>query len=170
MIGKLELRSTNDPSLRSKYTYLIINDDDTIKLKTIFRKGIFAFKVSRTGKIKIIKNNFNFLNNIDNNVNLFLNYTNVNKYSYSIFGIEIPEFRYEQITDYKVDKCINVKQKDNCLFVTDSRLKYYYIFDINNSKSNLPYIDITLFTLISTQVTTFLINSLLLMLFNNFYK
>jgi len=170
IIGKLELRSTNDPSLLNKYTYLIINDDDTIKLKTIFKKSIFALKISRTGKIKIIKNSFNFFKNFDNDINLFLNYTNVNKYSYSIFGIEIPEFRYEQITDYKLYKCITVKQKDNCLFVTDSKLKYYYIFDINNVKKNLPYIDITLFTLISTQITSFLINTFFLMLYNNLHK
>jgi hypothetical protein len=167
VLGKFELRSTNDPSLKDKYTYLILNNDDTIKLKTITKNGIVGTKISRTGKI-IIKNNYNFFNynKFDNNINIKLNYNNVNKYSYSIFDIEIPEFRYEQISNYNIEKELSIIEKNKSIFVIDNKLNYYYLFDTDNSKTKLPYIDITLVTLLSTQTLTFVINIILMHFFN----
>jgi len=170
VLGNYVLKSSNDPELLNKYTYLIINPDDTIKLKTISQNGMVASKISRTGTLKFVKNANIFFdkNNYDNNIIMVLKYNNVNKYSYSIFGIEIPEFRYEQITDYNKNKKIKILQKSNLLYVLDNETNYYYLFDSANSiqKTILPYKEITLVTLVITQVFGFFLNLLLVHLIN----
>jgi len=162
MLGNYELKSSDDPNFKNKYTYLIINNDDTIKLKTISQNGIVASKISRTGTLKFIKNNNKIFNNNNNNeISMKIIYNNLNKYSYSIFGIEIPEFRYEQISNYKSLKNIRIIHKFNSLYVLDKDSNYYYLFD-SSLNQKLPYKDITIATLIITEVIGFLLNFIML--------
>jgi hypothetical protein len=167
ILGSYNLKSTNDPTLINKFSYLIINYNDSIKFKTLTQNGVVATKISRSGILKFIKknnkNNFFSHNNIyDNDITMSLKYNNVNKYSYSILGIEIPEFRYEQITNYKPEKKIKILQKGNLLYVLDNETNYYYLFDtISNGKPILPYKEITLKILIITELFGFFLNFLL---------
>jgi hypothetical protein len=179
-MGTYLLRKTNDESLMSSYTYLILNDNNNIKLKSIIQNGPFATKISRTGSLKFINNlktifnpmyhiTFNKkLNDIivDNDVNLLVTFNNVNKYSYSVLGIEFPELKYKQISNYNINKKIRVRQKNYTLYVTDD--KYYYLFDLNSEliKGKLPYVEIPFNTLLFTQIFGFIINILLVKFFD----
>ena len=179
-MGTYLLRKTNDESLKSSYTYLILNDNNNIKLKSIIQNGAFATKISRTGSLKFINNlktifnpmyhiTFNKkLNDIivDNDINLLVTFNNVNKYSYSVLGIEFPEFRYKQISNYNINKKIRVRQKNYTLYVTDD--KYYYLFDLTTElkKGKLPYVEIPFNTLLFTQIFGFIINILLVKFFD----
>ena len=172
ILGTYNLKSTNDPLLINKFCYLVINSDDTVKFRTITQNGMIANKISKSGTLKFIKNNkkkFFDKNNYDNDITMSLKYNNINKYSYSFLGIEIPEFRYEQIIDYKEEKKIKILQKNNLLYVSDNDNTYYYLFDNGNTntKPTLPYKEITLTNLIITQIFGFLLNFLLLHLINN---
>jgi hypothetical protein len=73
------LRYTNDKNLIAVQSYLIIQDNNNIKLKMIRMDGIFATKISKTGKIQKIRINY-FKRNID----IEVEFNQVNKYSYSI--------------------------------------------------------------------------------------
>jgi hypothetical protein len=173
LLGTFVLRTTNDPSLINKFTTLILKDDGTLKVKTLAQNGIVATKISRSGTIKFQYNNkksikyyvSNLVNNkisekysLENDMNVEVNFNNVNKYSYSFFGIEVPEFRYEQITDFVTSKKVNVQQKENTLFIKDDVMNYYYLFDISYSDTKRPFIEMTLFTLFTTQIISSLIN------------
>lgn len=96
LLGKFTLRSTNDPMFQNRYTYIVLNHDDTIKLKTVKLNNIFASKISRTGKIRMIRDNNRCVNNRiknfilnsyieENNIDIEINFNNINKYSYSFF-------------------------------------------------------------------------------------
>lgn len=173
--GSYLLRKTNDNSIRHTYSYLILNDNNNIKFKTIIQKGIFATKISRTGTIHFNKNYKSIfnplyfitinkkLNNIifDNDVNITIQFNNVNKYSYSLFGIQFPEIRYKQISDYNLIKNIRVQQKEYTLFITDPSNNNYYIFDLNSNSEKLPFTEIPINTLLFTQVFGFILNFLL---------
>lgn len=156
LLGTYQLRHTNNKLLNTKYAYLILNDDNNIKLKTIIQNGIFATKVSKTGRIEYKTNIKNIISRIFgfNNYDIIVRFNNVNKYSYSILGVEFPEFRYRQIANYNIEKNINVRYKDNTIYIKDYNINNYYIFDIYPSVSTyrLPYIDISFNTLIITQI------------------
>jgi hypothetical protein len=173
LLGTFVLRTTNDPSLVNKFTTLILKDDGTIKVKTLAQNGIVATKISRSGTIRLRYNNkkninyyiSNLANNkisekyqLENDINIEVNFNNVNKYSYSFFGIEVPEFRYEQITDFIISKKVNVQQKENVLFIKDDLMNYYYLFDITSCEKKRPFIEMTLFTLFTSQIISSLIN------------
>jgi hypothetical protein len=172
-LGAYILRKTNDKKIISKYTYLIINDDDNIKLKTINLNGIVATKVSRTGTINVKKEfNFNlFKSKLVENYDVTVKINNVNKYSYSFCGIEFPEFRYKQIANYNIQKNMKVKQINFTLFITDCDTDYYYIFDIypflNVNKQ--PYVETPMNTFLITQFLGFIINIALVKIFCVFY-
>lgn len=178
LLGTYLLRKTNDKAIISKYTYLILNEDDSFKLKTINLNGIFGTKISKNGNFKIIKNYKtifnpiyyltinNKLNNIlpDNDVELLINFNNINKYSYSFFGVEYPEIKYKQNSNYSIQKHIRVKQKINTLYITDIDNKFYYIFDLNQNLSmyKLPYVETAINNLLFTQIISFIINFILI--------
>jgi len=171
ILGNYILKSSNDPKIMNKYTYLIINMKDEIKLKTIDPNGIFTNKISRSCIFKNIKNHRNIFNNkkYDNVLTMTLQYNIVNKYSYSFCGIEIPEFRYEQITNYKPNRKIRVLHKANLLYILDLETDYYYLFDSNNVKSSLPYKEISLFSLMLSQILSQIISDIINSLINNHY-
>ena len=169
--GKWVLRSTNDKSLQNKYTYLILNPNNELKLKTI-SNGFIKTKISRTGTIIFTKNNNSFLKNnyfnslknlqVDNDIDCDVIINNINVYSYSIIGLEIPQIRYKQITDYNLKKKINIKQKKTSIYITDNDNDMYYLFDLNTQVYKTPYVEISL--------TTIIINELFDLFFSMFIK
>ena len=175
-LGTYILRKTNDNKLDSTLSYLILNDDNNIKFKTINLKGIIATKISRTGTIKFNKKNikYNYLNYKVNNIkftndfDLIINFNNVNKYSYSYFGIEFPEIKYKQISDYNIERKIRVQQKDFTLFIKDYETNFYYIFDLTQDLNNkkLPYIEIPFNTLLFTNIIGYITHILLVNIFH----
>lgn len=169
--GKWVLRATNDKKLENKYTYLILNPNNELKIKTI-SNGLLKTKISRTGTIILTKNNNSFLKNDflsslkkldeDNNINCDVIINNVNSYSYSIVGLEIPQVRYKQITDYNDKKRVNIKHKDTTIYVRDIDSNIYYLFDLNTQIYKTPYIQISL--------TTIIINEFFDLIFSMFVK
>ena len=140
-----------------------------LKIKSI-NNGILRTKVSRTGILFLKKNNnplfklykpnkyYNF--DEDNNIDFELVINNYNTYSYSILGFEIPQIKYKYITNYNLKLNINVKHKDNTLFVTDLDNKLYYIFDLTSNFKPLPYIEISITTLIVSKLLDIIIGTI----------
>ena len=153
--GRWILRKTNDKKIENTFSFLDIYQNNIVKIKTI-RNGIINTKISRTGFISFIKkkNTFinKFINEIDNEYDIIIIVNNVNSYSYSILGLEIPQIRYQQNTNYNVIKRINVKQKKNIMYIVDLDNKNYYLFDLNTNNIKLPYIEISITTLILTEL------------------
>jgi len=176
-LGTYLLRKTNDISIQNKYTYLSLNENNTIKLRTVIQKGVFATKISRTGFMHFNKNHktilnplyfiimYKKLNNVmfDNDIDITVNFNNIDKYSYSMFGIQFPEIKYKENQKYNIKKKLRVKQKDYTLFVTDKNTMFYYIFDLskNFDTKKLPFIETPVNTLIFTQIFSFIANILL---------
>ena len=181
-LGTYLLRKTNDKTFQSSYTYLILNENNNIKIKTINNNFLVATKISRTGSIEFIKNyktilnplyylTFNKkLNNIifDNDIEVIVKLNNINKYSYSFLGIEFPEIKYKQISNYNISKKIRIKQKDYSLYIIDDKNSFYYLFDIyqNLNINKLPYIEIPFNTLMITQIIGFMVNIILTKFFD----
>lgn len=174
-LGTYLLRKTNDKSIKSTYTYLTLNENNSIKLKTIDQNGIFATKISRTGSIEFIKNRKTILNPIyhltfnkmlndvvmDNDIDIIVKFNSVNKYSYSVLGIEFPEIKYKEILNYNIEKLVRVKQKNYNFYITDKQT--YYLFDLcpNLIGNKLPYVETPINTLIFTQILGFISNLIL---------
>lgn len=159
--GTWTLRKSNDPKLKDKFTYFLLNTDNEIKIKTI-SNGLVKVKISRTGNVKLIKINNIFLKNQfdnslknlkeDNNLNCELTINSVNSYSYSILGIEIPQIRYKQNTYNDLIRKINIKHKDKTIYITDIDNDKYYLFDLDTHMKKTPYIEISITTLIITEL------------------
>ena len=180
LLGTYLLRKTNDVSFDTKYTYLVINENN-IKLKTIYNNLIVATKKSRSGSVSFKKSCFEPFKIVnkwinkqsfvpDNDVDLFVRFNSINKYTYSFFGIEFPEIKYEQITNYNLEKNIRVRVKGTTLFVTDD-FNNYYIFDMypkNSFNMRLPYVETAIYTLLINQILGSAINLELMKIFKNF--
>ena len=153
ILGNWILRSTNDNKLKEGYTFLVINDDDTVKLKTIYNDNIVVYKRSISGNIKIN-------NTVSENILLNINYNRYTKYTHSIFGIQLPELIIKK-------KHININKKykgelvDNSLLITDTRTPLYYLFDLQINKFKSPYIEISLYTFIFSQFIGILLSNIL---------
>lgn len=179
LLGTYILRKTNDISFDSKYTYLVLNEN-SVKLKTIYQNWIIATKKSRTGSVTLqsdLNRPKKFLDRLvnqkkivsDMDIDLVVRFNSLNKYTYSIFGIEFPEIKYEQITDYNIQKNIRVQVKGSTLYITDD-FGSYYIFDIfptMNMSTRMPYVETALYTLVFTEVITSMIDLGLMKLINN---
>ena len=115
LIGTWRLRTTNDKKI-DKHSYLILNEDNTFKLRSLKYDNFIAIKISRTGIIKNINKNPLKLP-FDKNIELKIGFTSYSKYSYSIFGIEIPEFKIISNNNYKIEKYIDIYYEDKTLFI-----------------------------------------------------
>ena len=169
LLGTWVLRSTNDDKFIINYTYLTLEENNKIKLKTIYLNKIFAAQISRYGELKLLKKNNINLKNLfkprilnlmkeNNNVDLLINFNKLSKFSYSVFGIEIPEVKFKELNDYCSYKNINVKQYDKTIFIVDNESKLYYLFDLSYNTNRVPLTEVTLNTLLITQFISFLIN------------
>lgn len=179
LLGTYILRKTNDISFDSKYTYLLLNEN-SVKLKTIYKNWIIATKKSRTGSVTLLNDVYRPRKILDRLINqkkivsemdvdLVVRFNSLNKYTYSVFGIEFPEIKYEQITDYNIQKNIRVQVKGSTLYITDD-FGSYYIFDICPSMdmpNRMPYVETALYTLVFTEVITTMIDLGLMKLINN---
>jgi hypothetical protein len=158
LIGTWKLRTTNDKNI-DRFSYLILNGDNTFKFKSIKYNGIIAIKTSRSGIINNINKN-PLLYPFNKNAEININYKSINKYSYSLFGIEIPELKMQSNSNYKLNKNLIIYIKDRQLFIQTKNQKYYYIFDVCDKINKLPYIEITFTNLMITQIISFTFNIL----------
>jgi hypothetical protein len=154
LLGNWILRSTNDNQFKNGYTFLIVNDDNTIKLKTIYDENLITIKKSTTGKINNIENE------LLNSALLEISYTNYNIYSHSLFGIQLPEIKSSN-KKFNIKKKFKVELVDQSLLITDTRTPLYYLFDLQIGKIKSPYIEISLYTFIFTQFSGILLNNIL---------
>ena len=169
-LGTYLLRKTNDNTIQTKYTYLILNEENNIKLKSVKQNIFFATKISKTGTIEFKSNFKNLILKflpLPIDYDIIVKFNNVNKYSYSIFGIEFPEIRYKQISNYNIRKNMKARYKNYTIYIVDDEQKYY-MFDIYPYLNVLrqPYIETPFNTLIATQVISFIINILLVKIFD----
>ena len=166
IIGTYNLRYTNDKKIRTKFAYLVITPDNNIKLKTIIEQNnLLATKISKTGRIEYLLNFPNIVSFIFGirKYEIIVRFNNVNKYSYSFLGIEYPEFRYKQISNYNNELRLIVFHTNNSIYVDESNGNFY-LFDLcsNLGINRLPYVETPFNTLIITQIISFLINLILL--------
>ena len=141
--------TTNDKFYKDGYTILKLNDDNTIKLKTIYQTGIFAEKKSIAGSINIISDTNN--SDTHNSGLLEIVYSKYNIYSHSIFGIQIPEVKSKH-RSFSIKKRFDAKIMDNSLLISDTKTPLYYLFDLQIGKIKSPYIEISFNTFIFSQM------------------
>ena len=164
LLGTWILRATNDKFYKDGYTILKLNDDNTIKLKTIYQTGIFAEKKSITGNINIISNT----NNSDtyNSGLLEIVYSKYNIYSHSIFGIQIPEVKSKH-RSFSIKKRFDAKIMDNSLLISDTKTPLYYLFDLQTGQVKSPYIEISFYTFLFSQFIGILLNLVIMDIINS---
>jgi hypothetical protein len=162
LLGTWVLRSTNDNSISNGISYMIINYDDTIKFRTLNQEGIFGTKISTSGKIL----NVTDFNNTEYFVDLL--YSQSNKYSYSLLGVEIPEFRSET-KNYLIKKKLNITLYDKSILVKDDKKSLYYLFDLSIGRFKQPFIETGLNTYIFTQTISILLNLFLAKILHNIF-
>jgi len=152
--GTWLLRNTNDRKIDNSLNYLIINDNETIKFKSLEYNYFYGIKNSRTAMIQNITN-------YDNNTyNIEFKYFKKNTYTYSLFGIEIPEIRTKSEEYYK-EKNLTLNLYNNILLIIDNDLSIYYIFDLYLGKIKYPNIETQFNTFIFTQIFGILIGILI---------
>lgn len=153
LLGTWILRSTNDKYLSDGFTYLVLKDDNSIRLKTIYQEGIIGVKKSRYGRIENIRYN-------NSKILLDITYNCYIKYSQSVLGIQIPEIKSDEI-EYMIKKELAIDVVNKTLLITDSYLPVYYLFDLQIGKIKSPLIETGIYTLIFTQIVSFFLNLIL---------
>ena len=159
LLGTWILRASNDKFYKDGYTSLRLNDDNTIKLKTIYQNGIFAEKKSVSGNINIISNT-------DESIILDIIYSKYNIYSHSIFGIQIPEIKSKNRI-FTIKKRFEAKIMDNSLLISDTKTPLYYLFDLQIGQIKSPYIEISFNTFIFSQIISIFLNLFLMDIINS---
>ena len=162
LLGTWILRSTNDNKLTNGVSYILINNDNSVKLRNLNQEGWFGTKKSITGVITNITN----CNNTKYEINLKYLYSN--KYSYSLLGVEIPEFKSET-KSYLINKSYNVTLLDKSLLVEDNMLPLYYLYDLYVGNINRPYIETGINTVFFTQFISFILNLILVKMLHNIF-
>jgi len=147
--GKWKLRYTNDYNLKGNH-YLIIEDDKTIKFKSLINEGIIVKKYSRTA-------NFDFIKTDENKFDIKFTYNKKNIYFYSLFGIKIPDYKKDSNILYFREKMYYCEVNIYSLFVKDIENNYIYIFDIDFSNSEFPRIEISFEYFLFTQMISLMI-------------
>jgi hypothetical protein len=141
--GTWLLRNTNDLNVDNHTNFLIINNDNTIKFKSLDSNYIMGKKKSRTAEYII-------LNQTDNTFNINFKYLKKNTYTYSFLGIEIPEIKTKS-EDYKNDKNLTINLFNNILLIYDNKESQYYIFDLYLGKIKYPNTETQFYTFMFTQ-------------------
>ena len=174
ILGNWVLRATNDNYLNSKnaYTYIIISDNNNIKLKSIYNEGFITVKKSTTGIFNIIDTDINNNNNNNNNTDINNNtnnnniayvdviYNKYNIYSHSLFGIQLPEIKSENKIIMNKRR-IKVELIDGSILVNDDKTPLYYLFDLQIGKIKSPFIEIYFNTFIFSQIFSLLLSSII---------
>jgi len=185
LLGTWVLRSSNDMLIDKGVSYIIINYDDTIKFRTLYRDGFVGMKKSISGNILNITEYYDdteaesslYMSNNDRVVTphikeasckylIDINYSHINKYSYSIFGVEIPEFKSK--TKYsKIERKINVSLHDKTLLIRDNKIPLYYLFDLQIGKVQQPFIETGINNFIFIQTFSFILNLIFAKILHN---
>ena len=163
ILGNWILRATNDNYLNSKnaYTYIIISDNNNIKLKSIYNEGLITVKKSTSGIFNIIETDINNNTIINNNIAYVdVIYNKYNIYSHSLFGIQLPEIKSENKTIMNKRR-IKVELIDNSILVNDDKTPLYYLFDLQIGKIKSPFIEIYFNTFIFSQIFSLLLSSII---------
>ena len=165
-VGMWKLRYTNDKFLDNAYTYLKLDIDYSFKLKTIRSNGFLAVKTSKSGKINYSNfyNLFYLILKKKINLNVHLDFINVNKYYYSICGIEIPEYKFTYINSCNIKKHLEINILDNKLIVKDVDKNKLYIFDQCDQYEKRPFIDMSFNTFIFSTILGVFLNIILMKL------
>lgn len=160
LYGTWLLRTTNDIDIEKGLNYVIIKNDNIIKLKTLDKNGLIGIKKSRTAFITDIIHE-------KNNTYLFkLNYSKKNTYSNSFLDIKIPEIKSNSLTYYK-EKNLTIDLFDRTLFIMDNSNQLFYIFDLYVGTIKSPYVETSMNAFIFTQLFGILLNLIINKLFNN---
>lgn len=159
LLGTWILRATNDKFYKDGYTSLKLNDDESLKIKTIYQVGLLAEKKSITGDIIIISNT-------ENTVLIDVIYSKYNIYSHSAFGIQIPEFKSKNRT-FNIKKRFEVTIMDNSILVSDIKTPLYYLFDLQVGQIKSPYIEVSFYTFIFSQLISIFFNLLITDIINS---
>ncbi len=162
LLGTWIIRSTNDNFLSTGISYLVIKNDKTIKVRHLDQEGFIGTKKSVSG---IISNITVF---DDSKYQINIDYSHQNKYSYSLFGVEIPEFKSET-KNYLTSKEFNLTLYDNSLLIEDNKLPLYYLYDLHIGNIKRPYIETGINTFFFTQLISFIFNLILAKLIHNIY-
>lgn len=162
LFGIWKLRLTNDIKLADTMVYLILDNSDKIKLKTI-TNGIFATKISKSGIIKKKVKNFSIFHN--NKIELDAVFSRLNKYTYSIFGLEIPQIKLIGNETYNITKNVIITHKYSSLYIIDNNNKNYYIFDQFSDKLQIPSASLTF--MLANQLIGFVVNLILVKLLHH---
>jgi hypothetical protein len=153
LYGNWLLRTSNNDNVLNDLSYITIKDN-TIKIKTIDDNGIFGLKTSRTAYI-------NNLTIFENNTYLInLNYSTINMYSYSFFGISIPEIKFNSL-NYNNTNNLYITVYDNIMFVEDKILDHYYIYDLKLGIIKNHITETSIHTLIFTNIFNIILNILI---------
>lgn len=157
LLGTWILRATNDKNIPPGINYIEINDEPSIKFKTLKQDKLLGIKCSRTASISKIKrtkqNSFIFT----------LQYIKKNIYSYSFLGISIPESISESLP-YSSEKNLTINIFEKTIVVndkSDEENNLYYIFDLNIGKIRYPNIETNLNTFIFSQLFSILLGIIL---------
>ena len=143
--GTWLLRNTNDKNIKYKQNYLIIDNNEVIKFKSIEYNNFIGEKISRTAKID------NLIDHNNNSYTITFKFLEKNTYTYSIIGIEIPLIRTKSEKYYK-EKNITVNLYNNILIFYDNDLSNYYIFDLYLGRFKYPNTETELNTFIFTEI------------------
>jgi hypothetical protein len=151
MLGTWLLRYTNDPQLKIGNSYLILDYDNNLKLKTTYNEGIIGKKKSRSGLLENILIN-------DKDIVVTIKYSTCNEYSQSILGIKIPEIKSKNY-EYQIERQFTISQNNNnTLLIKDINLNLYYLFDLELCKTKTEISDTKINTIIFSQIISFFLN------------
>jgi hypothetical protein len=142
--GTWLLRNTNDFNVENQMNYLIINNDNTVKFKSLDSSYLIGIKKSRTAEYKI-------LNKTDDSFGINFKYLKKNTYTYSFLGIEIPEVKTKS-ENYKNDRNLTLNLYNNVLLIYDNDYSLYYIFDLYLGKIKYPNTETQFYTFLFTQL------------------
>jgi hypothetical protein len=142
--GTWLLRNTNDFNVENQMNYLIINNDNTVKFKSLDSSYLIGIKKSRTAEYKI-------LNKTDDSFGINFKYLKKNTYTYSFLGIEIPEVKTKS-ENYKNDRNLTLNLYNNVLLIYDIDDSLYYIFDLYLGKIKYPTTETQFYTFLFTQL------------------
>lgn len=153
LYGTWLLRRTNDINLYNGLNYIIIENDNEIKLKTLSTNKFIGIKKSRTAYIKDIIT-------FENKTSIMkLNYSRKNTYTYSFLGIEIPEIKTNSLL-YNKEKRFIIYLFEKTLLVIEQNTNVFYIFDLFIGQIKYPNIETNLNTFIFTQLFGIIISLL----------
>ena len=162
LLGKWKLRHTNNKLfLTNSLVYIDVYSNNKIIIKSINSNGLIGMKTC--SKFKIIDYTKKYFNKYNFKVQIYSH----DLYSYSLLGIEIPKIKIKSKKKI-LNKYYTIKKKHNLLFIIEKNniTNLYYVFDIYSENNKLPHVEISIWTLISSQIISFIINLILINIFH----